>query len=123
MSLNSARLRPTLALATILTAQLMLTMDFLIVLVALPKIQTELGFTPAGLSWVPNAFALAFGGLLLLGGRLGDLYGQVKAFKIGIAISSQHRFWAGWPEHHFSSLPPASFRASGPPSRGQAFSR
>lgn len=86
MSFNSARLRPALALATILTAQLMLTMDFLIVLVALPKIQTELGFTPAGLSWVPNAFALAFGGLLLLGGRLGDIYGQVKAFKIGIAI-------------------------------------
>jgi len=86
MSSISSPLRPTIALATILTAQLMLTMDFLIVLVALPKIQTELGFTPAGLSWVPNAFALAFGGLLLLGGRLGDIYGQVKTFKIGIAI-------------------------------------
>ena len=86
MSSNPLRLRPAIALATILTAQLMLTMDFLIVLVALPKIQMELGFTPAGLSWVPNAFALAFGGLLLLGGRLGDIYGQVKAFKIGIAI-------------------------------------
>jgi len=86
MSSNSSRLKPALALATILTAQLMLTMDFLIVLVALPKIQTELGFTPAGLSWVPNAFALAFGGLLLLGGRLGDIFGQVKAFRIGIAV-------------------------------------
>jgi EmrB/QacA subfamily drug resistance transporter len=86
MSSNSPRLRSALALATILTAQLMLQMDFLIVIVALPKIQMELGFTPAGLSWVPNAFALAFGGLLLLGGRLGDIYGQVKAFKFGIAI-------------------------------------
>ncbi|TCQ97165.1 MFS transporter [Neorhizobium sp. JUb45] len=86
MSSNYSRLRRAIALTTILTAQLMLTMDFLIVLVALPKIQTELGFTPAGLSWVPNAFALAFGGLLLAGGRLGDIYGQVKAFKIGIAV-------------------------------------
>ena len=80
-----SRFRSSIAMATILTAQLMLTMDFLIVLVALPRIQTELGFTTAGLSWVPNAFALAFGGLLLLGGRLGDIYGQVKTFKIGVA--------------------------------------
>ena len=86
MSVGSPGDRRGIALATILTAQLMLTMDFLIVLVALPRIQTELGFTPAGLSWVPNAFALAFGGLLLLGGRLGDIYGQVKTFKIGVAI-------------------------------------
>lgn len=85
-SSNSSRIRPALALATILTAQLMLQMDFLIVIVALPKIQMELGFTPAGLSWVPNAFALAFGGLLLLGGRLGDIFGQVRAFKIGIVV-------------------------------------
>ncbi|HCF4374980.1 TPA: MFS transporter [Pseudomonas aeruginosa] len=86
LSSTLSRLRPQLALAVILTGQLMLTMDFLIVLVALPKIQVELGFTPAGLSWIPNAFALAFGGLLLLGGRLGDIYGQVKVFKIGVAI-------------------------------------
>ncbi|ORE93289.1 MFS transporter [Aurantimonas sp. 22II-16-19i] len=75
-----------LALATILAAQLMLQMDFLIVIVALPRIQADLGFTPAGLSWVPNAFALAFGGLLLLGGRLGDMFGQVKAFQAGLAV-------------------------------------
>lgn len=70
----------------ILAAQLMLQMDFLIVLVALPQIQADLGFSAAGLSWVPNAFALAFGGLLLLGGRLGDMIGQVRAFKIGLAV-------------------------------------
>ena len=86
MSSDSGRFRPVIALATILTAQLMLTMDFLIVLVALPKIQADLGFSASGLSWVPNAFALAFGGLLLLGGRLGDIYGQVRTFKIGVAI-------------------------------------
>lgn len=86
MSSKTSAWRPALALATILTAQLVLQMDFLIVIVALPMIQAELAFTPAGLSWVPNAFALAFGGLLLLGGRLGDIYGQVRVFRIGIAI-------------------------------------
>ena len=86
MSSKTFAWRPALALATILTTQLMLQMDFLIVIVALPEIQAELGFTPAGLSWVPNAFALAFGGLLLLGGRLGDIHGQVRVFRIGIAI-------------------------------------
>jgi MFS family permease len=65
----------------VLAAQLMLTMDFLIVIVALPRMQYDLGFSPATLSWVPNGFALAFGGLLLLGGRLGDMIGQVRAFR------------------------------------------
>jgi len=74
------------ALAIILTVQLMLAMDFLIVVVSLNNIQSDLGFTSADLSWIPNAFGLAFGGLLLLGGRLGDMIGQVKAFKIGVAI-------------------------------------
>lgn len=76
----------TPALAIILTAQLMLAMDFLIVIVSLKNIQADLGFTAANLSWIPNAFALAFGGLLLLGGRLGDMIGQVKAFQIGLGI-------------------------------------
>lgn len=64
----------------------MLAMDFLIVVVSLKNIQSDLGFTSADLSWIPNAFGLAFGGLLLLGGRLGDMIGQVKAFQIGLAI-------------------------------------
>jgi EmrB/QacA subfamily drug resistance transporter len=74
------------AIAIILTVQLMLAMDFLIVIVSLKNIQVDLGFASADLSWIPNAFALAFGGLLLLGGRLGDMIGQVKAFQIGLAI-------------------------------------
>lgn len=78
--------RRVLALWTVLTAQLMLQMDFLIVIVALPRIQEDLGFSATTLSWVPNAFALAFGGLLLLGGRLGDLLGQVRAFRTGLAV-------------------------------------
>jgi EmrB/QacA subfamily drug resistance transporter len=64
----------------------MLAMDFLIVVVALPRIQEDLGFSAAGLTWVPNAFGLAFGGLLLLGGRLGDMIGQVRAFRMGLCV-------------------------------------
>jgi EmrB/QacA subfamily drug resistance transporter len=74
------------ALLIILAAQLMLCMDLLIVVVALPRIEQDLGFSPAALTWVLNAFGLAFGGLLLLGGRLGDMIGQVRAFRIGIVI-------------------------------------
>lgn len=75
-----------LALFTVLTAQFMLSMDLLIVVVALPRIQHDLGFNPATLTWVLNAFGLAFGGLLLLGGRLGDMMGQVRAFRLGLAV-------------------------------------
>jgi MFS family permease len=78
--------RRALALWTVLAAQLMLAMDFLIVVVALPRIQADLGFSAAGLTWVPNAFGLAFGGLLLLGGRLGDMIGQIRAFRIGLIV-------------------------------------
>ena len=76
----------TLALWTVLAAQLMLQMDFLIVVVALPSIARDLDFSPVTLSWVPNAFGLAFGGLLLFVGRLGDIMGQVRAFRIGLFV-------------------------------------
>jgi EmrB/QacA subfamily drug resistance transporter len=83
---NAASGRRRLALWTILAAQLMLQMDFLIVIVALPRMQQDLDFSPATLSWVPNAYGLAFGGLLLLGGRLGDMIGQVRAFRAGLIV-------------------------------------
>ncbi|WP_426689968.1 MFS transporter [Rhodanobacter ginsengiterrae] len=78
--------RRALALWIVLAAQLMLAMDLMIVVVALPRIQQDLGFSSAGLTWVPNAFGVAFGGLLLLGGRLGDMMGQVRAFRSGLII-------------------------------------
>lgn len=70
----------------VLAAQFMFAMDLLIVVVALPRIAHDLGFQPAGLTWVLNAFGLAFGGLLLLGGRLGDMLGQLRAFRTGLLI-------------------------------------
>ena len=62
-----------LVLAVIATAQLMVALDLTIVNVALPHIQAALGFSGPNLEWVVNAYAVAFGGLLLLGGRAGDL--------------------------------------------------
>jgi len=81
-----AHRRGALALFIVLAAQCMFSMDLLVVVVALPRIQQDLGFTPANLAWVLNAFGLAFGGLLLLGGRLGDMIGQVRAFRAGLSV-------------------------------------
>ena len=77
-----------LALFVIATAQLMIVLDATIVNVALPHIQRALGFSGSGLEWVVTAYALAFGSLLLLGGRLGDIYGRRRIFIIGVAVFS-----------------------------------
>ena len=77
-----------LALVVIATAQLMVVLDATIVNVALPHIQGALGFSGSGLEWVVNAYALTFGGLLLLGGRAGDLLGRRKVFIAGVLLFS-----------------------------------
>jgi EmrB/QacA subfamily drug resistance transporter len=77
---------PTLVLATILASYLMIVLDVSIVVTALPKIHADLGFSATGLSWVQNAYALTFGGLLLLGARAGDVFGRRRVFVIGIAL-------------------------------------
>jgi EmrB/QacA subfamily drug resistance transporter len=78
--------RAAAGIAIVLVAQLMLILDATVVNVALPHINAALDFGPAGLSWVLNAYTLAFGGLLLLGGRLGDVFGRRRTFEIGLAI-------------------------------------
>ena len=75
-----------LALLVIAGAQLMIVLDGTIVNVALPSIRTALDFSDAQLTWVLNAYTLAFGGLLLLGGRLGDVLGRRRMFMAGIAL-------------------------------------
>lgn len=77
---------PSVLLFVILTAQLMVVLDTTIVNVALPHIQSGLGFSATGLSWVLNAYILTFGGLLLLGARAGDLLGRRRVFLSGIAL-------------------------------------
>ncbi|OZB79709.1 MAG: hypothetical protein B7X41_19100, partial [Microbacterium sp. 14-71-5] len=72
-----------LALSLIAAAQFVVIMDTSIIGVALPDIRRDLGFSPDALSWVFNAYVIAFGGLLLLGGRLADLFGARRMFTTG----------------------------------------
>ncbi|HWJ86221.1 MAG TPA: DHA2 family efflux MFS transporter permease subunit [Cellulomonas sp.] len=96
-SLSAARLAsPRLVLAAILTTQLMLVLDATIVNVALPDIQHSLGFTSTGLSWVMNAYTLAFGGLLLLGARAGDILGRRRVLVAGVALFTLASFVGGF---------------------------
>ena len=75
-----------LALYVLCAGVLMIVLDATIVNVALPSIQDDLGFSQSNLAWVVNAYLIAFGGLLLLAGRLGDLIGQRRIFLIGLAV-------------------------------------
>ncbi|WP_353952788.1 DHA2 family efflux MFS transporter permease subunit [Knoellia sp. S7-12] len=75
-----------LALVVIATAQLMIVLDASIVTIALPEIQTDLGFSDSNRQWVVTSYALAFGSLLLLGGRLGDLFGRRRMFVAGVIL-------------------------------------
>jgi EmrB/QacA subfamily drug resistance transporter len=77
-----------IALYVLCTGMLMIVLDVTVVNVALPYIQTDLGFSSTGLAWVVNAYLIAFGGLLLLAGRLGDLIGRRRLFLIGLGIFS-----------------------------------
>ncbi|HUA22748.1 MAG TPA: DHA2 family efflux MFS transporter permease subunit [Steroidobacteraceae bacterium] len=75
-----------LALSILCLGALMIVLDMTIVNVALPSIRAELHFDDASLAWVVNAYMLIFGGFLLLGGRLGDLYGQRRVFLLGLGL-------------------------------------
>jgi EmrB/QacA subfamily drug resistance transporter len=85
-----------LALFVIATAQLMVVLDAAIVNVALPHIQRALGFSGSGLEWVVTAYAVTFGGLLLLGGRSGDLLGRRKIFITGLLLFSAASLLGGF---------------------------
>lgn len=84
-----------LALALLCAAQFIVILDTSIIGVALPAIQVDLAFTPGGLSWIFNAYVIAFGGLLLLGGKLGDVFGARRMFMLGFAILTGASLLAG----------------------------
>jgi MFS family permease len=84
-----------IALALISMAQLMVVLDATIVNIALPSLKTDLGFSDANLPWVVNAYTLAFGGLLLLGGRMGDILGRRKVFMFGVVLFGAASFLGG----------------------------
>src|ERR671922_1491258 len=75
-----------MALYVLCLASLMIVLDVTIVGVALPSIKEDLGFSDTSLAWVVNAYLLTFGGFLLLGGRLGDLFGHRRLFLAGSAL-------------------------------------
>src|SRR5215468_11281482 len=85
----------TFALIVIAFAQLMVVLDTTIVNVALPSIQRALHFNTTDLEWVVNGYALAFGGLLLLGGRAGDLFGRRRMFIAGVLLFACGSFAGG----------------------------
>src|SRR5579871_3460747 len=94
MATQSTRAR-WLALIVLCLGGLMIVLDATIVNVALPSIRRDLGFSETSLAWVINAYLLTFGGFLLLGGRLGDLFGQRRLFLIGIALFTLASFACG----------------------------
>ena len=85
------------ALVVLCTGMLMIVLDMTIVNVALPSIQSELGFSQSSLAWVVNAYLIAFAGLLLLAGRLGDLAGRRNVFLAGLGVFSAASLRAVWP--------------------------
>jgi MFS family permease len=78
--------RAGLALLVVATAQLMLVLDDTIANIALPNIQDDLGVPTTLLPWIVSAYVLAFGALLLFGGRLGDLYGRRRILRVGLVL-------------------------------------
>lgn len=85
---DSGSVRPAIRLALILVAAFMVVLDFSIVNVALPSIERELGITTAVAQWVVTGYAIAFGGLLILGGRTADLFGRRRMFVAGVIVFS-----------------------------------
>src|SRR5205823_2050915 len=86
LSMRPARSHRGLVLAIILVGYLLVLLDVSILMAALPRIHRDLGFSATGLSWAQNAYTLAFGGLLLLGARAGDLLGRRRTFMLGIGL-------------------------------------
>ena len=84
------------ALALIVTAQFMVILDVAIVNVALPSIKSDLGFSATGIQWVITAYAIFFGGTLLLGGRLADLLGRRRMFVAGLALFGASSLLSGF---------------------------
>src|SRR6188472_1242871 len=83
------------ALVVLCAGMLMIVLDATVVNVALPSIQHDLGFSQSGLAWVVNAYLIAFGGLLLLAGRLGDLVSRRGVFIAGLGVFTAASFLCG----------------------------
>lgn len=94
--MNASSGRRGATLVVLCAMALMIVLDSTIVAVAVPTIQRELGFSPAGVAWVVNAYLVAFAGLLLLAGRLGDLIGAWRVFLTGLALFTSASLLCGF---------------------------
>src|SRR5947209_20544855 len=103
----AAARRKWFALALLLGVQFMVVLDIAIVNVALPSIQTDLGFSQANLQWVVTAYALLFGGFLLLGGRVAALVGRRPVFVVAIVVFTGAALLSGlcWSEGALIAAP------------------
>ena len=102
------------ALVLISVAQLMVVLDSTIANIALPYIGKDLDIAQGNLQWIVTGYALAFGGLLLLGGRLADLYGRRRIFMLGLTSSRSRRSSAGSPRTRRCCWPRVASRAWAP---------
>src|SRR5690348_335595 len=93
--MTTADRRKWYALALLSAVQFMVVLDIAIVNVALPSIQADLGFSQENLQWVISAYALTFGGFLLLGGRAADLIGRRRVFLVGLLVFTAGSIFAG----------------------------
>jgi EmrB/QacA subfamily drug resistance transporter len=102
-----------IALLVIASCQLMVVLDITIVNIALPHIQRALGFSTTDLSWVVNAYTLTFGGLLLLGGRCGDILGRRRVFMAGVAVFAIASLLGGLSQNSGQLLAARAFQGVG----------
>lgn len=93
-----------IALLVIASCQLMVVLDITIVNIALPHIQSSLDFSTTSLAWVVNAYTLTFGGLLLLGGRAGDILGRRRVFIFGVLLFALASFLGGFAQNEAQLL-------------------
>jgi len=102
-------------LAIVCLAQFMVVLDISIVNVALPSIQRDLGFSAANLQWVVTAYSLTFGGLLLLGGRLADIFGRRRIFLVGLALFTGASLLGGFAGNQATLIAARALQGVGPP--------
>jgi EmrB/QacA subfamily drug resistance transporter len=113
MSLPRPDARRWSALALLCAAQFIVILDTSIIGVALPAIQAELAFTDDGLSWIFNAYVIAFGGLLLLGGKLADVFGARRVFHAGFVVLTAASLLAGFADSQVQLLAGRSLQGVG----------
>ncbi len=102
-----------IALVLISAAQLMVVLDASVVNIALPRIQGDLAISDANLTWVVTAYAIAFGGLLLLGGRMGDVIGRRKVFIAGVLVFALASLLAGFAQSEWQLLSARALQGAG----------